>query len=162
MADLKTVKPPAEKKRLAVFMDGTTDTSEGNTNVWRARSLCAPHGTNYVPKSQTGPFVSPRELKDAEQRWFSGAHGDVGGGSSSDPLAQIPLKWLLSKASEQGLAFRRDIEIDNEAATGSIEDSFSDFLGGAYKVLRFGQRSQMRRDSCLNAAPNNDLNLRSF
>jgi uncharacterized protein (DUF2235 family) len=118
--------------------------------------------TNYVPKSQTGPFVSPRELKDAEQRWFSGAHGDVGGGSSSDPLAQIPLKWLLSKASEQGLAFRRDIEIDNEAATGSIEDSFSDFLGGAYKVLRFGQRSQMRRDSCLNAAPNNDLNLRSF
>jgi hypothetical protein len=46
MADLKTVKPPAEKKRLAVFMDGTTDTSEGNTNVWRARSLCAPHGTD--------------------------------------------------------------------------------------------------------------------
>jgi len=46
MADLKTVKPPAEKKRLAVFMDGTTDTSDGNTNVWRARSLCAPHGTD--------------------------------------------------------------------------------------------------------------------
>ena len=46
MADLKTVKPPAEMKRLAVFLDGTTDTSEGNTNVWRARSLCAPHGTD--------------------------------------------------------------------------------------------------------------------
>lgn len=328
MADLKTVKPPAEKKRLAVFLDGTTDTSEGNTNVWRARSLCAPHGTDdleqrvfysvgvgtrmgekargevfgygiddqvieayqwlvenyekddeifvfgfsrgayaarslsgyisrcglirpgsplgvkqlydryrkgnarltihellepqrdrsayrleenwmvkdcepapvkftgvwdtvgsvpltnglaivtggnhafldtnlrkseqtlyhamaidecridfdvtlltdYVPKSQTSPFVSPRELKDVEQRWFSGSHGDVGGGSYSDPLAQIPLKWLLSKASEQGLAFRRTIEIDDEAATGTIEDSFSDFLDGAYKVLRFGQR----------------------
>ena len=62
--------------------------------------------TNYVPKSQTGPFVSPRELKDVEQRWFSGAHGDVGGGSYSDALAQIPLKWLLSKASEQGLGLR--------------------------------------------------------
>jgi uncharacterized protein (DUF2235 family) len=328
MADLKTVKPPAEKKRLAVFLDGTTDTSEGNTNVWRARSLCAPHGTDdleqrvfysvgvgtrmgekargevfghgiddqvieayqwlvqnyekddeifvfgfsrgayaarslsgyisrcglirpgsplgvkqlydryrkgdavltihellepqrnrsaytleekwmvkdcepapvkftgvwdtvgsvpltnglaivtggnhafldtnlrkseqtlyhamaidecridfdvtlltdYVPKSQTSPFVSPRELKDVEQRWFSGSHGDVGGGGYSDPLAQNPLKWLLSKASEQGLAFRRAIEIDDEAATGTTEDSFSDFLDGAYKVLRFGQR----------------------
>jgi uncharacterized protein (DUF2235 family) len=96
--------------------------------------------TDYVPKSQTGPFVSPRELKDVEQRWFAGAHGDVGGGSYSDPLAQVPLKWLLSKASGQGLAFRRDIEIDDEAATGRIEDSFSNFLGGAYKVLRFEQR----------------------
>jgi hypothetical protein len=46
IADLKTVKPPAERKRLAVFLDGTTDTSKGNTNVWRARSLCAPHGTD--------------------------------------------------------------------------------------------------------------------
>jgi uncharacterized protein (DUF2235 family) len=27
-------------------LDGTTDTSKGNTNVWRARSLCAPHGTD--------------------------------------------------------------------------------------------------------------------
>jgi hypothetical protein len=96
--------------------------------------------TNYVPKSQPGPFVSPRELKNVEQRWFCGAHGDVGGGSYSDSLAQIPLKWLLSKASDQGLAFRRDIEIDGEAATGPIEDSFSDFLDGAYKILRLGQR----------------------
>jgi hypothetical protein len=96
--------------------------------------------TDYVPKSETRPFVSPRELKDVEQRWFSGSHGDVGGGSYSDALAQIPLKWLLSKASEQGLAFRRVIEIDDEAAIGTIEDSFSDFLDGAYKVLRFGQR----------------------
>ncbi len=29
-------------------MDGTTDTSEGNTNVWRARSLGAPHGTDNL------------------------------------------------------------------------------------------------------------------
>jgi hypothetical protein len=96
--------------------------------------------TDYVPKSQTSPFVSPRELKDVEQRWFSGSHGDVGGGSYNDALAQIPLKWLLSKGSERGLAFRRAIEIDDEAVTGTIEDSFSDFLDGAYKVLRFGQR----------------------
>ena len=28
-------------KRLALFLDGTTDTEAGNTNVWRLKSLCA-------------------------------------------------------------------------------------------------------------------------
>jgi uncharacterized protein (DUF2235 family) len=41
MSEIVTVEPPAKAKRLAVFLDGTTDKSEGNTNVWRARSLCA-------------------------------------------------------------------------------------------------------------------------
>ena len=41
MAEMTTVEPPETPKRLAVFLDGTTDKSEGNTNVWRARSLCA-------------------------------------------------------------------------------------------------------------------------
>ena len=38
---IATVGPPSKTKRLALFLDGTTDKSEGNTNVWRARSLCA-------------------------------------------------------------------------------------------------------------------------
>ena len=28
-------------RRLALFLDGTTDTEAGNTNVWRLKSLCA-------------------------------------------------------------------------------------------------------------------------
>ena len=41
MSEIVTVAPPSKAKRLALFLDGTTDKSEGNTNVWRARSLCA-------------------------------------------------------------------------------------------------------------------------
>ena len=41
MSVIATVGPPSKTKRLALFLDGTTDKSEGNTNVWRARSLCA-------------------------------------------------------------------------------------------------------------------------
>ena len=44
MAGITTVAPPPKAKRLAVFLDGTTDKSDGNTNVWRARSLCAAKG----------------------------------------------------------------------------------------------------------------------
>jgi uncharacterized protein (DUF2235 family) len=97
--------------------------------------------SRYRPKTETGAYVSPRPLDDVEQRWFSGAHGDVGGGTYSDAIAQLPLKWLLSKASKHGLAFKRNIEIDAEAITGVIEDSFSDFLSGAYKVYSFGHRN---------------------
>ena len=38
-----------------------------------------------------------------EQRWFVGAHANVGGGYQSNPLAQEPLKWLLDGARRAGL-----------------------------------------------------------
>jgi uncharacterized protein (DUF2235 family) len=38
-----------------------------------------------------------------EQRWFVGAHSNVGGGYESNPLAQEPLKWLLDGARRAGL-----------------------------------------------------------
>lgn len=53
---------------------------------------------------------SPKTLEQTEQRWFVGAHANVGGGVDNDLLAQVPLKWLLGKAVEHGLAFRGDVE----------------------------------------------------
>jgi uncharacterized protein (DUF2235 family) len=29
-------------KRIAIFLDGTWNTLNNNTNVWRLKSLCAP------------------------------------------------------------------------------------------------------------------------
>ena len=46
----------------------------------------------YRPNTETTTYVSPRSYETVEQRWFCGAHGDVGGGSYSDALAQLPLK----------------------------------------------------------------------
>jgi hypothetical protein len=33
---------PAQRKRLAIFLDGTWNVVGDNTNVWRLKSLCAP------------------------------------------------------------------------------------------------------------------------
>ena len=96
--------------------------------------------SQYVLNTQAEPFRSARLLSDVEQRWFVGSHGDVGGGSYNDLLAQIPLRWLLTKASAHNLAFREDIRIDEGAATAPVEDLFSNFLNGVYKVLELGQR----------------------
>ena len=53
-----------------------------------------------------------RPIEHVEQRWFVGAHANVGGGYASDPLAQRPLKWLMDKAAGLGLVFRDQIVID--------------------------------------------------
>jgi Uncharacterized alpha/beta hydrolase domain (DUF2235) len=87
----------------------------------------------YRPNAETTPYVSPRPLAYVEQRWFCGAHGDVGGGTYSDALAQLPLRGLLAKASLHGLAFKRNIELEEEASIEAIEDLFSDSRG-SYKV----------------------------
>ncbi len=35
-----------------------------------------------------------------EQRWFAGAHSNVGGGYGSNPMAQVPLQWVQDGAPE--------------------------------------------------------------
>lgn len=41
-----------------------------------------------------------------EQRWFVGAHGDIGGGNQST-LSSFPLAWIVEGAERAGLAFDR-------------------------------------------------------
>src|SRR5688572_22483966 len=38
-----------------------------------------------------------------EQRWFVGAHSNIGGGYASNPLAQQPLAWVIEGACDAGL-----------------------------------------------------------
>ena len=81
----------------------------------------------------------PRTLDQTEQRWFVGAHANVGGGLDNDLLAQVPLKWLLDKATLHGLSFRGDIDADPDFISSPVEDSFAEFAGGAYRILELGQ-----------------------
>lgn len=41
-----------------------------------------------------------------QQRWFVGAHGDVGGGNASS-LSSFPLSWVIEGAERAGLGFDR-------------------------------------------------------
>jgi hypothetical protein len=66
-------------------------------------------------------------LEQVEQRWFVGAHANVGGGYPSDILAQPPLKWLMDKAAVHGLCFRSGIEMDALDTKAPIADSYASF-----------------------------------
>jgi uncharacterized protein (DUF2235 family) len=81
----------------------------------------------------TPPPHHHRTLAQVEQRWFVGAHANVGGGCESDLLAQTPLKWMMDKAAAQGLAYRHDIDLEAPQTPPVISDSYKDFAYGAYK-----------------------------
>lgn len=90
-----------------------------------------------IPPS--GDTPAPRKFVDVEQRWFVGAHANVGGGYENDLLAQAPLKWLMGKATEHGLDFQGTVELDEGATACPIRDSLAEMAFGIYKVLTLGK-----------------------
>lgn len=84
------------------------------------------------PKDSKAIIAAPRPLASVEQRWFVGAHANVGGGYQTDLLAQAPLRWLMKKAQRQGLTFRNEVDQDGDALKAMIIDSYSGFVYGAY------------------------------
>ena len=96
--------------------------------------------TRSIPVGSKPPDVyPPRSLDHVEQRWFVGAHANVGGGYRSDILPQVPLQWLLRQASRHGLKFRMDVEIDGDENKAKITDSFGQFAYGLYRVAKLGK-----------------------
>jgi uncharacterized protein (DUF2235 family) len=86
--------------------------------------------------------ATPRPLGRTEQRWFIGAHANVGGGCFSDSLAELPLKWLESKAAALGLGFKDDFALEQDVAMGRISDSYAEFARGLYRLITLGRRYQ--------------------
>ncbi len=82
----------------------------------------------------------PRKLSEVEQRWFVGAHANIGGGCDSDLLVQLPFKWIMGKAKVHGLQFRADIADEGDVRSGKISDSYREFLYGVYPLLELNRR----------------------
>jgi uncharacterized protein (DUF2235 family) len=122
-----------------------TDLRINDTNAYHALAIDE-HRETFAPTLWTkktpkqGDTPAPRDLSHVEQRWFVGAHANVGGGYDNDLLAQIPLKWIMDKALGHGLEFMNDVVIDGDENTCPIHDSLSEMAGGIYKVLKFGKR----------------------
>ncbi|UPK22672.1 DUF2235 domain-containing protein [Bradyrhizobium sp. 131] len=74
-------------------------------------------------------------MSGVEQRWFVGAHANVGGGYETDLLNQAPLRWLMKKAESHGLTFRADMELDGDSVTPPIADSYGKFGYGIYQWI---------------------------
>ena len=87
------------------------------------------------PKDPTAAIAQPRPLSAVEQRWFVGAHANVGGGYQTDLLAQAPLRWMMKKAEAHGLSFRSEVSLDGDALKAPIADSWKSFGDGVYALF---------------------------
>src|ERR1700674_5191022 len=88
--------------------------------------------------NQGATTAKPRPIERTEQRWFIGAHANVGGGCFSDPLAQLPFAWLGRKAAALGLTFENNFSTPTVAATSVISNSFAEFACGLYRLYKLG------------------------
>jgi uncharacterized protein (DUF2235 family) len=86
------------------------------------------------------PQKDPYPGQAIEQRWFVGAHCNVGGGYRNDALAQLPLCWLLTKAEATGLRFKRKLQPPRDAYLDPVQDSYARFLFGVWRFLTLGRR----------------------
>ena len=96
--------------------------------------------TRFMPDQPT-PAVPTDDDRIVEQRWFSGAHSNVGGGYAGDLLPRRPLAWIQSKAESCGLGFDERVRIEGEEDLHRpIRDSYGQFLGGSWKYITCGKR----------------------
>lgn len=88
--------------------------------------------TVHRRKDPSAKIPPPRQLFNVEQRWFVGAHANVGGGYQGDFLTQAPLRWMMLKAEAHGLTFRSELILDGDMLKAPIIDSYHSFGEGLY------------------------------
>jgi uncharacterized protein (DUF2235 family) len=98
-----------------------------------------------------------KSVENIQQRWFPGAHADVGGGYEDDLLPAKPLLWMAQSAARCGLEFVDDrgalltasgapaavavapaaYDLIGTEYMSPVHDSYAEFLGGFYKSVQF-------------------------
>ena len=100
--------------------------------------------TNWINKNAGAEQKDPHDdNRWVEQRWFAGAHSNVGGGYSDDLLPQRPLSWIQQKAIKCGLQFRSTLDIQqdwNKDLNIAPVDSYSKFMFGFWRDVHLGKR----------------------
>jgi len=57
---------------------------------------------NFLPKGVDPEKQRANDKRIVEQRWFAGAHANIGGGYRDDLLPQRPLRWIQQKTRASG------------------------------------------------------------
>ncbi len=71
-----------------------------------------------------------------EQRWFAGAHSNVGGGIAGSSMSNLALAWIMERAASHGLEAQQPIPLTGGEVLGEIDPSFRKFAFGLYRLIR--------------------------
>jgi hypothetical protein len=132
---------PRVSRRAFKFLE--TDLHIDHTHAFHAIAIDE-HRPDFKPTlwvkstNKTGDNFPPRQFAQVEQRWFVGAHANVGGGYADDLLAQAPLRWIAARAVQHGLVLRHQIDSDVGDTQSPVRNSFAEMAWGLYRVARLG------------------------
>src|SRR5579859_235043 len=98
------------------------------------------HRKQFAPTLWTS---DPAPGQTVEQRWFIGAHSNVGGGYPDDRLSNIALAWMCRNAAAAGLQLAPFTAGPNDYQ-GEVHDSYAEFIGGLNWLYRLFNRPLYR------------------
>lgn len=76
---------------------------------------------------------SVKSFKDnIRQRWFAGAHSNVGGGYPNNVLSHRPYEWIMEGAQNANLKIDKIPQAQIKDEKNHIRDSFAEFVGLIY------------------------------
>ncbi len=75
-----------------------------------------------------------------EQVWFSGMHSNVGGGYERQGMANVTLHWMMLRAQDHGLTFKKDI-VDQVYADSNIHGRLYNSRDGLAIYYRYHPRN---------------------
>ena len=138
---------------LARTRYGFHDTSLGRTVEHAYHAVAIDEGReDYKVALWTGS----RPDQKVEQRWFPGAHANVGGSYEDDLLPDPPLKWIAECALQEGVGLEfteafntrlaaapackailpEDFKLRGDEYLSPVRDSYAEFMYGIYRGLR--------------------------
>jgi uncharacterized protein (DUF2235 family) len=93
--------------------------------------------TNYTPQRPSAGEPPRTDDRMVEQRWFAGAHCNVGGGYPNDILPLRPRAWIQEKAIACRLGFRSQVVVTDADLDQKPRDSYAEFLRPVWQWLAF-------------------------
>lgn len=99
------------------------------------------HGSSLSEQDAATHWARERSMweRKIEQRWFAGAHSNIGGGYPDNELAQFPFQWLLEGAQHAGLECE-GISFVPPTTMPKPRDSYSEFAKPFWTEVIRGKR----------------------
>ncbi len=125
---------------FVAYIGGKTAAGELERDTDGAAAATAVNG--FKIREENWGRVAQMWKRKIQQRWFVGAHSNIGGGYPDNRLAQRPLAWMLEGAREAGLICEKLPPVPLiTVAQFPARDSFAEFISPLWTTIFRAKRN---------------------
>jgi uncharacterized protein (DUF2235 family) len=126
-------------------VNSTTEDDLGERTL-PSNVLHAYHAMAIDERRNDFQLVRWNEGSSGEELWFPGCHRDVGGGYPEHELSDIALGWMIARASDHGLVFKKQVENWSEILPSSVVPTAHNSYTGLWVARGAKLRSSRQHD----------------